>query len=154
MRYYGSVSQCITVGVLRPQCWRFSGLALSAGWVCPAVVYNESAGVSSQCIALWPLRLQVAHTCRNLRVPGKAQRPLFHDEQMRSRVSGSGNTSPCCRRRRRSGDWDMAEGHDGGCMQTSFHGCLPTRAACCWQNHLLYSSQPAPPWHWASRMNR
>ena len=50
--------------------------------VCPAVLYNDLAACPS------PGGLCAAHTCRNLHVPGKAQRPLFQDEQMHSRVSG------------------------------------------------------------------
>ena len=53
-----------------------------------AVLYAESAGVSSQSLARWPLRLHDAHTCRNLHEPGNAQQPLFHEAHMRSRVSG------------------------------------------------------------------
>ena len=49
---------------------------------------GESAGVSSHSLARWPLRLQVAHTCRNRQEPGNTHLPLFHDEQMRSSVSG------------------------------------------------------------------
>ena len=36
----------------------------------------------------------------------------------------------------------------------SCQGCRTSNAACCWWNHLSYSSQPGPQWHWASRMIR
>ena len=52
-----------------------------------AVLYVESAEVSLHSLARWPLRLQVAQTWRNLHDPGKAHRPLFHEEQIRSNVS-------------------------------------------------------------------
>ena len=67
------------------QRWELSELVLLGG----AVVLNgESAGVSSQSLARWPLRLQVMQICRNLHETGYTQRPLFQEVHMRSSISG------------------------------------------------------------------